>query len=327
MVAANSILADFGLNLRTHLVQITGLWAGGLLWYLLLGSLVTILALRKQGSWTWTDWLKRIFPPDYYRDPTARITALHFLLFLVFWGPLIALLTVSPPAASEVVAVWLAKTFGDRPAIIHAPALVTAVQGIPIVLAMSFASFACHYAAHRVPLLWSFHRAHHSVEALTLPATARDHPIDLLLIKLTMIVLAGIVGGGVLYWTGTHIQPGTFLVVGAVTIGYFTFFGVFNHSHIPISLGWANRIVMAPVMHQVHHSAELRHRDKNIGSFGGLMIWDWMFGTLYLPAKDEDYRWGLDAAEMGERNPHRRLRDFYLEPFGDAWNVVRTALG
>ena len=45
------------------------------------------------------------------------------------------------------------------------------------------------------------------------------------------------------------------------------------------------------------------------------MIFDWMFGTLYVPAKDEQYRWGLNEAERGDANPHRTLRDFYCEPF------------
>jgi hypothetical protein len=37
--------------------------------------------------------------------------------------------------------------------------------------------------------------------------------------------------------------------------------------------------------------------------------------TLYLPAKGEEYRWGLNDEEHGLNNPHLALRKFYFEPF------------
>lgn len=201
--------------------------------------------------------------------------------------------------------------------------MVVLVQASVIVLAMSFASYLHHYASHRIPLLWSFHRAHHSLESLTFPANVREHPFDLFTIQLLMNVFGATFGGLALYITGTDLHPSTFVIVGFGALSYFTLLGVFNHTHIPISFGWFNRILMAPIIHQFHHSAENRHRDKNIGSFWGLMIWDWMFGTLYLPTKDEHYRWGLNEEELGEANPHQRLRDFYLEPFQHASMLIR----
>lgn len=319
----SELLASFAESLAITSRQVLGLWGGGLVWYLLCGTLLTTLLFRQRQAFPAVNLFGRIFPAELYRHFSARISAWHFALYVLLWGPAMALLIVAPPVASGFVGEWLNEALGNRPALLRPGWQVPAVQGSVIVLAMSLASYLCHYASHRVSVLWSFHRAHHSVEALTLPATARDHPLDLLLIKLAMIALAGLAGGLVIHLTGTALDPGAFAIVGAVTIGYFTFLGVFNHTHIPLSLGWLNRVIMAPVMHQVHHSAELRHRDRNIGSFGGLMIWDWMFGTLYLPARDEVYRWGLNDEELGERNPHRRLRDFYLEPFAHAIGVIR----
>lgn len=48
-----------------------------------------------------------------------------------------------------------------------------------------------------------------------------------------------------------------------------------------------------------------------------------MFGTLYLPEKDETFRLGLEI-EREESNPHVRIRDFYLEPFRHAWKTLKT---
>jgi hypothetical protein len=38
-----------------------------------------------------------------------------------------------------------------------------------------------------------------------------------------------------------------------------------------------------PAHHHVHHSANPKHFNKNFGSC--LALWDWMFGTLYVPEK------------------------------------------
>lgn len=123
-----------------------------------------------------------------------------------------------------------------------------------------------------------------------------------------------------MFATGTTLMTATV----ATLLGYLVWLhtlGIFNHSHVPVSYGWLNRIIQAPVMHQIHHSAELRHRDTNLG--GILMIWDWMFGTLYIPSKGEVYRFGLNDEEIGANNPHLSVREFYLEPFRHAWEVVR----
>ena len=74
------------------------------------------------------------------------------------------------------------------------------------------------------------------------------------------------------------------------------------------------------MLHQIHHSAEPRHRDKNLG--GQLSVFDWLFGTIYVPQGREAYRWGLNDRELGENNPHVRLRDFYFEPAAHAWRLL-----
>jgi len=45
--------------------------------------------------------------------------------------------------------------------------------------------------------------------------------------------------------------------------------------------GMLGRIFVSPAHHQVHHSANPKHFNKNFGSC--LALWDWMFGTLYVP--------------------------------------------
>ena len=52
------------------------------------------------------------------------------------------------------------------------------------------------------------------------------------------------------------------------------------------------------------------------------MIFDWMFGTLYVPKPRESYCLGLNEAEIGKNNPHNRLLDFYLQPLRHTWKTL-----
>jgi hypothetical protein len=46
-----------------------------------------------------------------------------------------------------------------------------------------------------------------------------------------------------------------------------------------------SQVLVSPWMHQVHHSRETRHLDMNMGFI--FSFWDRLFGTLYVPKKDE----------------------------------------
>lgn len=96
----------------------------------------------------------------------------------------------------------------------------------------------------------------------------------------------------------------------------------FQHSHVRTTLGPLNYIFPSGEMHQIHHSAELKHRDKNFGN--GSALFDWIFGTIYIPKPDEVIRLGLSEDEIGAQNPHKRAIDIYTEPFAYAWRVLRT---
>jgi hypothetical protein len=147
-------------------------------------------------------------------------------------------------------------------------------------------------------------------------------PLEVLAFGPFLALPTAFVSGLMLYVLGVNeLQP---TVVAAVAF-YGTWeplHGIFEHSHVRISFGWFNRIYGGAALHQIHHSAELRHRDKNLGNHLGI-IWDWIFGTLYIPTNNEQYRWGLNDEEYGDNNPHLMVRDSYLEPFRYARSVLR----
>jgi sterol desaturase/sphingolipid hydroxylase (fatty acid hydroxylase superfamily) len=167
---------------------------------------------------------------------------------------------------------------------------------------------------HKVPVLWALHRAHHSAESANLFTFLRSHPLEHFVNGATRVMgtAAGI--GLALYITGAKLLPETTAAIFWYNIIYVLIgFRSVDHLHIPVSYGRFFDVVLgSPIMHQVHHSAEPQHRDVNMAGAG--YLFDWMFGTLYVPKKGETWRWGLNDAELGENNPHNNLRGFFVEP-------------
>lgn len=267
--------------------------------------------------------MREIFRPDMYKCQTSRADIFNAaFVYTVFLPVLITILTlIGAFISAEAIRGGLVDLFGPHNAMLTSGPAVVAVQTTALFLGGELGVYVGHLMLHKVPLLWALHRVHHSAESLTPFTRFRDHPLDLVFFFVTRSVGVGVVAGSALFLTGTRLDPAAMGIIA--TIGLFTPFGpdLWRHCHIPISFGWLNRIFNAPVMHQIHHSAELRHRDKNLG--GDLMIFDWLFGTLYVPKERETYRWGLNDDELGENNPHVTLRGFYLEPLATAWQVIR----
>jgi sterol desaturase/sphingolipid hydroxylase (fatty acid hydroxylase superfamily) len=80
---------------------------------------------------------------------------------------------------------------------------------------------------------------------------------------------------------------------------YYSIFQIFGkhlrHSHIWWAWGpRVSHVFISPAQHQIHHSCDPRHVDKNYGEV--LAIWDWLFGSLYVAGKKEDLQFGLGEA-------------------------------
>ena len=66
--------------------------------------------------------------------------------------------------------------------------------------------------------------------------------------------------------------------------------------------------------HQLHHSTDPRHYDKNFGLL--FSFWDRLFGTLCVPRPDEDFKFGL--IERNVRN-YQSLAGLYILPLKRMW--------
>ena len=72
-------------------------------------------------------------------------------------------------------------------------------------------------------------------------------------------------------------------------------------------------LFISPGMHQIHHDP--KRLNKNYGEV--FALWDWMFGTLYIPQGRETFEIGLP-----EGNRHDTLARAYYVPLVDAWRVL-----
>ncbi len=190
------------------------------------------------------------------------------------------------------------------------------------VLAMDLATFIVHAAHHRIPVLWEFHKVHHTAEVLTPVTVYRKHPLYDVFAGGARGVLAGFAQGVAAH---AFIGRPEFVTLFGINVVYVLFHAAgsnLRHSHIWLSFGpWLSRIFISPAQHQIHHSTAEKHWNKNFGEV--LALWDWLFGSLYIPAQRETLEYGVMGAE---RQEHPTIWDAYLVPFVNAGALVKRGL-
>ncbi|MCG8605279.1 sterol desaturase family protein [bacterium] len=150
-----------------------------------------------------------------------------------------------------------------------------------------FLEWCVHNLLHRVPVLWEFHKLHHSIQELDWIGNMRFHWMEIVVYKsLTYLPLVMLgVNGTVILW------------IAIVT----TLIGHLNHSNLRINWGIFRFVINSPRMHVWHHDVILRgDHGKNFAIV--FSLWDWLFGTAYMPAaKEQPERLGFhDLDEFPE---------------------------
>ena len=109
-----------------------------------------------------------------------------------------------------------------------------------------------------------------------------------------------------------------------VNAGIFAFYLIgynLRHSQIWLSYPrWLSYILISPAQHQIHHSIDKKHWDRNMGLI--FAFWDWVFGTLYVPKGYEKLEYGISRDEP---NPFNSVVEIYLKPFRMAYDLMRPA--
>lgn len=153
---------------------------------------------------------------------------------------------------------------------INLTGLPVAVQGLIAFLVIDFVRYWVHFADHRVPILWSFHRVHHSAEELDATTGFRMHIVDFLQLSALPIVLFGLI---------FKLSPG-WALPGALMVGIVA--DAIEHSNVrftldsPFRRAWF-QVFNTPLFHSWHHTRDGAICDGNYAN--ALPLWDRLFGT------------------------------------------------
>jgi len=216
-------------------------------------------------------------------------SALPFLLAPLFFLLSAAGASVATALLTPILGVPQGGAWFDHPLAMAAAAL------IPFAAA-DLSLYGTHRLFHRVPLLWRAHRLHHEPAMLT-PLTAfRFWPQE----QIVHIGCASFMNGVGLGIVGAvldaRVEPLTLLGANAFTVVWNLAFSHLRHSHLALRFPrWLSHLLVSPHMHQAHHSVAAEHHDRNYATV--FALWDWMFGTLYLPKDRERFRFGVERAE------------------------------
>lgn len=157
-------------------------------------------------------------------------------------------------------------------------------------IAYDFVQWLVHIMLHRIGFLWEFHQVHHSVEEMSFPAHLRYHWMENVIYTPVKYLTVAILFG---------VAPET--AVWAYLLS--TAIGHLNHSNMEISYGVFKYIFNNPVMHIWHHSKKLPKTKRYGVNFGiSLSIWDYLFGTNWIPEDGRDIQLGFPGVEQFPTN-------------------------
>ena len=178
-----------------------------------------------------------------------------------------------------------------------------------------------HRLMHKWPVLWALHKVHHSAETLNPITVYRTHPLEGILFSLRGAFSQGIVISTFFFIFGNKVDLVTILGVNFLVFSFHVAGSNLRHSHIDIKYwNWLEKILISPAQHQLHHSLDERHYDKNFGA--AFAIWDWMFGSLH---HSEDIDKLVLGVEDDDFNP-RSVKELYLKPLKEILNIVSENL-
>jgi sterol desaturase/sphingolipid hydroxylase (fatty acid hydroxylase superfamily) len=153
---------------------------------------------------------------------------------------------------------------------------------------MDFMLYIWHLLNHEVPLLWRFHRVHHSDLNMDVSTATRFHIGELAISAVIKVALVFLLGASLL---GVMIFESALVLCAQ-----------FHHSSLKVPK-WFERIFwilfVPPSMHRIHHSVIIEERDTNYGTI--FSTWDRWLGTLLTDVDQKGIRIGVGAYQKPEK--------------------------
>lgn len=245
----------------------------GSYFYWLIG--VSLTAWLIEIVWPWRTEQKRI-RKDFWLD--AWYMFFNFFLFN---------LVVYAAASNVVVHVVRGFVIGvlDIQSLIAVDAarLPAWAQLLTFFVLRDFLQWNVHRLLHAVPWLWRFHQVHHSVEQMGFAAHLRFHWMETVVYRVLEYLPLALIGFGLETFFVAHII--------ALAIGHL------NHSNVRLPVGPLKYVFNTPQMHIWHHAIEQPPKTKGVNFGLSLSIWDYLFGTAWIPREGSRAPLGFDGIE------------------------------
>ena len=320
---ALAVVQLFGLRLAFVFVSIGSIFsAASLAAALLIAALVTARRRRMRGRAVRLSVIVRaLFPRGLWRRPSTRADVGFFLFNVLLAGGLTGWAIASSQGVEAGVASGLAKLGAGAPLGGAPQWLAAAITTVALFLAFELGYYLDHWLSHHVPALWALHKPHHSAQTLTPLTNFRVHPLESLVF---LNIVAVTTGGTAALCTWAFAGAGHEAALGGrnlIFLGLWFAFGHLQHSNLWITFpGPLGRWLISPAHHQLHHSIDLRHHGKNLGSF--LSLFDWVFGTLHHPQRERE---PLIFGVEGEAERHHTIAGGLIDPVTEALATLRPA--
>jgi len=257
--------------------------------YMLSALLIALLFFWKQRS-----VLRKQFSKEVLLHDSAKLDYLYFaVVSLIKIAVIIPLLI-----GVNDIALWMVLKIQDIFGYVERTRVskewLLGGYTLALFVTNDFTRYWLHRWMHTIPVLWRFHRVHHSAEVLNPLTFYRIHPVENILFGIRYGLTTGFVTALFIYFFGAGIGLVEFLGVNIVVFLFLIFGSNLRHSHIPLSYGeHFEKWFISPYQHQLHHST--RFSRKNYGSY--LAIWDRWFNTLVTQKKNnkqkDDLKFGL----------------------------------
>ncbi len=260
-------------------------------------------------------FLRFCFPPEVWRHPSAwldvRYFFVHQMLRVWIYGAFAAgIALASANAVSSALCALQGEPSPDpRPLGLVGRAAVTVFT----IAAVDFAGFLAHWVQHKLPLLWAFHKVHHSARVMHPLSNYREHWVDNLLYAVVHGATSGAATSLAAGLLGSSVTPVEVLGVNVVVFAFNVAGYNLRHSHVWLAWpGWLGWVIGSPAYHQIHHSVDPRHLDKNFAFM--FPVWDRLFGCAWLPREREQLRFGLAD---GSEDEYRSVLRLWFFPFAE----------
>jgi sterol desaturase/sphingolipid hydroxylase (fatty acid hydroxylase superfamily) len=237
----------------------------------------------------------------------------YFVFSVVLLGALLGWALISASAISDFVLGTLRDRLGAHAPLAAPDFALRAAMTLALFLGYEFGFFVDHNLKHRIPFLWELHKTHHSAEVLTPLTNFRVHPLDSLVLQNNLSIFIGLFAGVARYLIGKPVETFQFDATNILMVLYIYLTVQLQHSQIWIPFtGKLGCLFMSPAHHQMHHSSNPVHFNRNMGA--SLAIWDWLFGTLAMPQR-EPLKLKFGTSQTSD--PHS-VTTLLVEPIGKA---------